>query len=122
MIVFDRTAWDRHLSSLARMSAERFGGIATAISRLNVLVYGYSNPVSRLPPSHGSNNNFFRLGIFCHTRQLEFLVCRSSELPFRLCIYTDFQWEARRSAIRILSTCKLGNGISKFPGVLSIVL
>ena len=45
----------------------RFGGTTTVISTLNVLL------------SYGSNNHLFRLGIFCHTQQLEFWVCRSSD-------------------------------------------
>ena len=67
------------------------------------------HPVSRLPPSYGSNNHFFRLGILaCHTRQLEFCVCRFSELPFDF-VFHRFPLEdpAKRSKVNniILGIC-----------------
>ena len=89
----------------------------------------------------------YRLGLCCHTRQLEFWVCRSPELPFDFVhVFHRFPiggpakgskvkniilgiWT--RTHLEVMNkwehsepfrTCKLGSGISRFPGVLSTVL
>ena len=58
----------------------RFGGKDTVISELNVLVSGYVIQFTDYHHHMAATITFSGWAYFCHTRQLEFWVCRSSEL------------------------------------------